>query len=328
MSRKVTWKKGMRLSSELFTAADNDNYETLRSVALLASTGRMGLYASSRGFELSVNINNNTLEVTSLSCCGITRSGRIVDICFSSDYSNTFDTRLTIPAGNDGGKFLIVVKMHDGQWREVNDTYSEAKYTFELLAANSAIDDNSLPVGCIVNQYGWRLNDVDFVPPCLYIAAHPLHVKQYNCAKTVLQSVANKCREAKNCVAITFMSVVWPQVCNAYLWLERDFHALTPSQLFVTLQQFVNAFVIGCQLDSNVNLEDQEPFCTYVRKSFDVKNAYADIEQGLALCTQISTKVDAVCAIVENTLVPEPPKPREEPPKPSSGRNRWAGLEI
>ena len=81
-------------------------------------------------------------------------------------------------------------------------------------------------------------------------------------------------------------------------------------------------------IDSNVNLEDQEPFCTYVRKSFDVKNAYADIEQGLALCTQISTKVDAVCAIVENTLVPEPPKPREEPPKPSSGRNRWAGLEI
>ena len=173
MHNKVTWKKGMRLSAEVFNAMDKANEESFRILALLGSARRYGLFPSAKPFELSVNINGNALEVTSLSCHGITKTGCFIDINYDSNFVNTFDTRIVIPNGAEDEAFYLVVKVQEDRQREITETLSELSYSFELIGENSPLADNCLPIGMLVNQYGWRMNETDFVPPCLYVSAHP-----------------------------------------------------------------------------------------------------------------------------------------------------------
>ncbi len=336
MPKKVTWKKGMRLSADIFNAADSVREEALRQTALLGAAGRYGLFASPSPFDLTVNVTNNFLEILSLSCHAVTKRVLVIDIEFDSNFTHTFDTQVAIPAAGEDEAFFLVVKIHDKEWREVDDLYSETRYAFELVGENSPIDDNSLPVGYIVNRYGWRLDEMDFVPPCLTVSAHPKYTDQLNRAKEYAKSVAELCSSAGNCAARTFLASVWPAAMHAAIRLDKERDTLTPNVLFAEVQQLVGAFVVGCTLDRALNLENREPFVNYLQKPYDAANVYRHIEQGLSLCADISHRVSIVVQITET---PEPPRPEPRPePKPKSkpadpvppktGRNLWDGYEI
>ncbi len=338
MSQKVTWKKGMRLSTEVFNAMDMAHNESFRLISQLASASRFGLFPSSKPFELSVNINNNALEVVSLSCHGVTKNGNIIDIDFNSAYLNTFDTRITIPAANENDTFLLVVRMYDNQWREVNEIYSEAMYTFELVGENTRLDDHSLPIGCVIKQYGWRLNETDFVPPCLYITAHPRYMEQREKCLRISKSIFDKCIGAQNCIAKYVLSCMGTAAASVFQRTDKEQDTLTPAQLYACLQQLISSFLLGCALEDYVNLENPEPYILYTQKPLDFKNLYKDIEAGIALCSEIDTKITTISSMtMVRDVPPEPepkpkpkPKPKPEPepePKPKP-RNRWEGIEI
>lgn len=334
MPLKVTWKKGMRLSTEVFDALDLYNDENIRLSNLIATGGRFGLISSHKPFELSVNVSNNILEVVSLSCHGMTKSGQIVDIDFDSNYTNTFDTRVTIPAANDDDAFLLVVKFFSKQWREVNEMYSEPIYVFELLAENSPIDDNTLPIGLLINQYGWRLDETDFVPPCLYTNAHIKYTEQVNRAKLILKSISEKCLSADNCVARHLLASLGMSVTSNYVDIDKNQEGLSPSELFASLQKVIASFALGCTIDEYVSLENPQPFLEYQQRPYDCKKLYRDVQNGLDLCSEISIKMDAVCTMTEVHETPAPPveKPKSKPQPTSEpqikGRNRWEGIEI
>ncbi len=331
MPLKVTWKKGMRLTADVFDAMDACNGENLRLAILAESGGRYGLFPSSRPFELSVNIGNNVLEVVSLSCRGITRSGRLVDIDFDSNYTCTFDTRVAIPSGNTDEEYLLVVKLHDKEFREVGSMHSECVYSFELLGANSPVDADSLVVGCLVNQYGWRLNETDFVPPCLFVDAHPKFAEQLEKAKGMFKSVSDRCLGAHGCVARFLLNSVWTAAFAEYTSLDKERGCITPGRLLSAVHKLVGAFVAGCSVDECVTLENEAPFVEYMRMPYAACSIYRDIAKGLGLCAEISVKMESVCAMTEaRQTVAEPPKPKSRPePEPKAPvRNRWEGLEI
>lgn len=331
MPKKVTWKKGMRLSTDVFNAMESAHAYGLRLASLLASAGRFGLYPAPTPFDLSVNISNKLLEVTSLNCHGITKGGSLIDIDFNSDYDNTFETRVSIPVADEAGTFLLIVRMHENEWREVNGTYSEAAYTFDLIPENTKIDNHSLPIARIFNQFGWRLDETDFVPPCLYVHAHYQHEEQAKKCCDLARTIAQKCSSAQNCVARTLLLSIWGAASNAACRLETERETLTPAQLYGIVQQLVTAFLIGCTLDEYVTLENKEPFAMYAQKTLDTKSLYRDIESGLLLCAEIKMKMEVVCTMTEVKPVPvEQPKPKAAPaPEPKgNARNRWAGIEI
>lgn len=334
MPLKVTWKKGMRLSTDVFDALDVSFDENIRLSNLIATGGRFGLIPASRPFELSVNVSNNVLEVVSLSCHGVTKSGKIVDIDFDSNYTNTFDTRVSIPSANTDAAFLLIVKYYDKEWREVNEMCSEPKYTFELIGENTPIDNNSLPIGLVVNQYGWRLDETEFVPPCLYANAHPKYVEQVNRTKLVLKSISDRCLNAHNCVARHLIGSIWPSVADNYISIDKKQESLSPAGILAAIQKVIASFIIGCSTDEYITLENAEPFVSYYQRPYDTKTLYRDIQQGLELCAEISVKMEAVCAMTEVREVPVPPvempKPKPQPvPEPKHpGRNRWEGIEI
>lgn len=322
----------MRLSPEIFDAMDNANEDAIRLVALLGAANRQGLFTTKKPFELSVNINGNALEITSLSCHGITKSGCVVDIEYDSYCSNTSDTRVIIPSSTDCEAYYLVVRVQDDNWREINEIYSELAYSFELFGANSIIPDNCLTIGMLVNQYGWRMNETDFVPPCLYVSSHQKFINQLERAKSYAEDIFSKCMASQLCVAKSFLSEMWKasSLVRSRLGMERDI--LTPGQLFSIIQQFTSSFMVGCFADEYISLDNQDPFVSYSQMTCDAKNIYNDIEIGLSLCAQISLKMDAVCSMIKN-LEPVADKPAATPvvqhvPEPKPGRNRWDGIEI
>lgn len=338
MPNKVAWKKGMRLTSEIFNTMDAATEESLKLVSSLASAGRYGLFPTSNPFELSVNISNNILEIVSLNCHGITGNGLLVDIEFDSNFTHTFDNRVAIPVENDSEPQLLVVKILEGQRREINDMLYEPAYIFDLIGINTKIDGNCLPIGLVINQYGWRLDEVDFVPPCLFITAHPKFCRQAERALAIVKSVFDKClAAAPDCVAKHLIAHIWQGASHAFCTIDKKRELLTPGELLALVQEFVNCFLIGCSIDEHVSLENTEPFAMFATKPYDARNLASDIETGLTLCGEIDLKMDAVCAMIEvSPPVKETPKPKPTPkpapaPKPAPEPNRrkgWEGIII
>lgn len=334
MSYKVTWRKGMRLSTDVFDAVDSNNEYNLRQSILLASGGRMGLFKTSKPFELSINITNNILEVVTLSCHGITKSGKLVDIEFDSNFTHTFDTRITIPTSHENEAFILNVKMHDQEWREVNEMLSEPKYTFELIGENNAIDKNSLPIGLLVNQYGWRLDETNFVPPCLYLTAHDKYLDLIAKAKLMFKKISDQCIASPTCIAKQLISIIWSSTSSAVISLDKEWETMTPNQLYSKIQQIINSFTIGCSLDPHINLENIDSFMMYAQQPFDNRNIYHNISKGLELCAEISGKMEIVCTMTEAPVPTDPiGKPKPIPPinNPDENKNKrklWDGLEI
>lgn len=330
MHNKVTWKKGMRLSTEVFNAMDHANEESFRMVSLLGSAHRYGLFPAIKPFELSVNINGNALEVLSLNCHGITKTGCVIDIEYDSNFVNTFDTRISIPNGAEGEAYYLVVKVQEDQLREINETFSELSYSFELIGVNSPIADNCLPIGMLVNQYGWRMDETEFVPPCLYLTAHSKYIEQLGKATTYAKDLFSKCLLSQNCVAKSLLSQVWASSASMFSRLDKERDILTPGQLLASIQQLISAFLIGCSIDEYISLENQDPFALYALKPYDAKNIYRDIETGLALCAEIVIKMDAVCAMTEVETPVDPPKQMPKPKQPVTKpvKKGWEGIEI
>lgn len=332
MPKKVTWKKGMRLSADIFDAADSAYEEAMRQAVLPGTSGRYGLFTSPNTFDLTLNVTNNFLEILSLSCHAVTKSGRVIDIEFDSNFTHTFDTQIALPAAGEDEAFFLVVKMHNKEWREVDDVYSEARYTFELVGENSPVDDNSLPIGLIVNRYGWRLDEMNFVPPCLSVSAHPRYIDQLNRAKGYAKNMAELCSSAECSRARIFLANIWPAAMHATIRLDKERDTLTPNALFAEVQQLIGAYVIGSSLDREVDFENREPFMSYLQKPYDAKNIYRDIELGLSLCADISHHVGLVAQLAEAPEPPRPepkPKPRPVEPNPKkTGKKLWDGYKI
>lgn len=102
----------MRLSAELFTAADGAMLDVIRQAVLVSASGRYGLYKTAAPFELALNITSNMVEVISLTCNAVTKNGTLIDINFDSSYTNTFDSRVAIPANATDEAYLLVIRMH------------------------------------------------------------------------------------------------------------------------------------------------------------------------------------------------------------------------
>ena len=205
-------------------------------------------------------------------------------------------------------------------------------YTFELVGENTRLDEHSLPIGCVIKQYGWRLNETDFVPPCLYITAHPRYMEQWEKCLRLSKSIFDKCISAQNCVAKYILSCIGTAAAGIFQRIDKERDTLTPAQLYASLQQLISSFLLGCTLDDYISLENPDPYILYAQKPLDLRNIYKDIESGISLCSEIDTKMNAICSItVVQDAPPEPvvqkpkPKPKPEPEEKPRGRNRWQG---
>ena len=292
MTKRICWKKGMRLTDDILRASDNSTMELVSNALVLAAAGRFGLYPSESPFELSLNINKGLVDVEMLNCLAVTKGGCLIDVHYDTKFTNTFDTRIQIPERNGNKEFILTINTQLGKWQDTNDGYEEPVYSFSLIDPNSPLPDNSLPIAHIVDEYGWRIDDVDFVPPCLYITSHQKYIELKNQFEEVLKAIDTKTRNLLRSNAKETIRIFWPVVQQLLITINKECDLMTPMELLANVQKCVSAFTCACELDDYINLADADEFRNYVYSPYNYKDVYKIIREGLKLCFSINEKVE------------------------------------
>ena len=282
----------MRLTDDILRASDNSTMELVSNALVLAAAGRFGLYPSGSPFELSLNINKGLVDVEMLNCLAVTKGGCLIDVHYDTKFTNTFDTRIQIPERNGNKEFILTINTQLGKWQDTNDGYEEPVYSFSLIDPNSPLPDNSLPIAHIVDEYGWRIDDVDFVPPCLYITSHQKYIELKNQFEEVLKAIDTKTRNLLRSNAKETIRIFWPVVQQLLITINKECDLMTPMELLANVQKCVSAFTCACELDDYINLADADEFRNYVYSPYNYKDVYKIIREGLKLCFSINEKVE------------------------------------
>ena len=296
----------MRLTDEILMDSDNCHYEWVRKAYLLASAGRFGLLPSSRRFHISISIDKNVVDVEALDCLAITKSGCLVDVQYDSCYTNSFDTRVVIPK-TEGTELFLVVHVAQGEWLDMGDGFCHPAYSYGLQSADTPLDDNALPVARLVNEYGWRIDDLDFVPPCLYVHSHPYYIaacEQF--IEILLQINASLVRVLDSDCKVA-VSVYWPFVQSLLITMEKDQDLMSPMNLLGHVQKCIGAFLCACQLDK-INLQEPTPYQDFVGATYSYRHVHTKIKEGIALCASLVAKIDKLgeLEIFQPATIPQP----------------------
>lgn len=293
MPKRIMWKKGMRLTDDILIQSDKCTSDLVTMAFAMSSIGRMGIIPNQRSFDLSVDINKDIVDVISIDCTGITRNGTLIDVNYDTNYSNTFDTRVMIPFQNTEIKYFLCLSVTDN-WRDTNDGLCEPQYEFIIIDENSKVPDNSLPVARLVfDEFSWRIDDCNFVPPCLFISSHPKYyelAEQFlNLLKGINSFLPNNLKTEKN----DAIKIFWPVVQQLMITMDKEMSTMTPMSLLANIQKFISSFVCGCIADENITIGDSPTLLSYIVKPYNIKDAYAIIREGLEMCMDISNRLSS-----------------------------------
>ena len=331
MPKRISWKKGMRLTDEVLTTSDDCTAEYISQAMMLAANGRFGLIPTIKPFELQLSITKGFVDVEALSCTGITRAGLLIDVHFDTKFTNTFDGRVQIPRDAEDPELLLCINVDPDEWSDNNEGYKEPVYSFSLVNPKKGLPGYGIPIGRIIYEDGWREDNVSFVPPCLTLAAHGKFMQLFQQFVQMLQAIDETAHQQKETAATTALGIFWPAVREQLINVSTGQSTMTPQQLQACVQKVVSAFVIGCELDELVELDDTEQYRKSSVLPYSFRTAYTRIKQGMSLCYSISQKLEKFGQLVKEEKpvapppAPEPPKP--EPPKPNPKRF-WEGKQI
>lgn len=324
MPKRISWKKGMRLTDEVLLLSDNYQMETMGNAFTLAAGGRFGLFPSARPFQLSLNVQKDFINVEMLDCLAITRGGDLIDTHFDTRYSDVSNTQVEIPATTDEKEFILTINASSPKWQETEEGVLEPRYTFSLISTTADVGDHAMPIGRIIHEGGWREDNVQFVPPCLYISSHQKYQDLYAQFLDILRSIDTKTMAQINTGAHKAISIYWPLVQQVLIEFNTTREQLTPQSFQAYVQKVVAAFTCACDLDEVLHLEDADTFRNYARVPYNYRIAYLRIKQGVGMCYAISEKIEKFSLL---STAPPPPPARPEPPKPAPTRS-WGGKQI
>lgn len=324
MVKRVSWVKGMRLTDEILKASDNCHHEWVRKAYLLASAGRFGLLPSSRRFHVSISINKNVVDVEALDCLAITKDGCLIDIQYDSCYTSFFDTRVVIPE-TEKKELLLIVHVAQGEWLDMGDGFCHPAYSYGLQPADMPLADNALPVARLVDEYGWRIDDLDFVPPCLYVQSHPYYMAACEQFTEVLRQINASLVRVLDADCKVAVSVYWPFVQSLLITMDKDQDLMSPMNLLGHVQKCVGAFLCACQLDK-IKLQDPTPYQDFVGAAYSYRHVHTKIKEGIALCVSLVAKVDKLGELE----IPQPVATPQPAPQPVDVKKRkiWDGKVI
>lgn len=289
----------MRLTDEVLRASDDSTLELVGNSLALAAAGRFGLLPATP-FDLSVNFSKGLVDVVSLNCTAVTKGGNMIDVHYNTEYTNSFETRIQIPEGNDEKEYVLTIN-YTGQWKDSNDGYEKPVYTFSLMPPNSAIPSNSFPIARIVNKYDWHLDDIDFVPPCLFVSSHQKYIELLKRFSEILSEIDNKAKNLLHSNGKDIIRAFWPMVQQLMITVNKEKDLMTPMGLLANVQKCVSAFTCICELDDYINLADADKFRSYIYVPYNYKDSYQRIREGLELCSSINEKISK---LHENSQIP------------------------
>ncbi len=314
--KRVSWKRGMRLSDELMRASDDNMAALIAKSIVLAANGRFGLLPSRKSFNLNLNIGNGFVDVDALTCLAVTKGGQIIDVDYDTRYGHNFNKRVPIPQVSSTDEYILIINIHIGEWKEVSGDMEEPVYSFSLITPDTIVPDNSMPIAHIsFEDDGWREDDADFVPPCLFVSSYYRFEELHARFLDVLAALDDKARAVVASKDYKGMNIFWPLVQQLRIAADKERDLLTPMALLSGVQKCVSAFTCACDIDSQIDLTDAKTCRTFVLAPYNYKEAYERIKAGLNICYGIIEKVEKLA--VEEQEQPE----QSEPPRQEKHRS-------
>lgn len=302
MTKRVFWKRGMRLTDEVLRMSDSYHAGDVSLAFLLAAAGRFGLLPSSRSFRISLDFSKNIVEVVSLECLGLTRSGQLVDISFDSRYTQPGDTRAVIPPQGEDRAYLLLVKA-TGEWREAGDGSCEPVWQFFLMTEDTPVPDDALPLARILHDAQW-LEDERFIPPCLFVSSHDCYVGLRDDFRAFLDKLDRLVPAKLVTDSGDARRVFWPEVKRLQIVMDKEAELMAPMSLLARIQECVSAFYCACTLDECLTLSGADKYEEYVRRSYHFKDCVQRIREGMDLVMDIVQRLESFVA--EQPSVQEP----------------------
>ena len=306
MTRRVYWKKGMRLTDDILRLSDNYHAELVGHAFIMAAAGRFGLLPSEHPFQITLDIDKNIVEVVALNCIGLTKNGQLIDIFIDSRFTHVGNTRVAIPSQTDDRNYLLLVSATD-QWSGVDDTSCEPQWRYSLIEENTPIPEDSLPLARIVNDMGWREDDINYLPPCMFLSAHEKYVSLCSTFQELLGRMEQLVYDKLNTESGDAKKLLWPEVKRLAIIMDKETDAMTPLILLARIQECVSAFLCACTLDEFLGLSESNKYAEYVRVPYNYKDCYIKIKEGLELLTEICLKLDKITVVSADVQEPSLP---------------------
>lgn len=294
MVRRVFWKKGMRLTDELLRLSDKCTTQQIANALTLAASGRFGLITSARPFSLSIESNGSYLEVINLSCFAVTPDGSIIDVDFDSNYNLGFSSRVPIHQCDPAKRYLLLISLSNEDWSSTNDSLCEPVYRFSVIEENSRLQPTSFPIARLICESGaWRVDEIDFVPPCLFVSSCDKFVDLAIEFQELLRSTEQLLPQRIRTQSGVALQIMWPRIQDLMITMDRCCDLMTPMALYGNVQKYVSAYVCASMLDDMFVIENPEYYQQYVHNPYNYRDVYTRIREGLVICASIRSRVES-----------------------------------
>ena len=291
MTKRIHWKKGMRLTEDILRKSDECVMNVVNKCFSLATSGGFGLLPTNgmNQFEVTLDVNRSFVEIYSLRCLAITKGGILLDI----DIDATSTKRVEITCDEETNELLLIAQAISGPWQETGDNMEETPLGFSLIPSNMQItSDRVMPVAKLVrDNQGWR-PDENFIPPLLFVSSHQLMEELRMKFQSLLRSIDQEARTKVGSEGGVAISIFWPIVQQLLIATEMEKERMHPSQLLGYVERFVSAFVCATDVDENLYLADADRYRSYIYTPYSYTNVYTKVREGLQLCYEIQNKVE------------------------------------
>lgn len=272
----------MRLTDDVLRLSDDLHAELVSHALLLGAAGRFGLLPAKRPFSISLNFNKNIVEVVELNCLGVTRGHQLLDITFDSRYTQTGDLRVNIPAQDEKTAFLLLVAASD-KFCDIGGNICESEWKISLIEENTPVPDDALPLARIVYDMGWREDNVDFLPPCMFLSSLATYMELANGFSDLLEKLDCVVYEKLQTDSGQARLVLWPMIKRLHIVMENEKDTMSPLTFLTKIQECISAIHCAFILDDCLELSEADKCAEFARIHFDFKNCYRNIVYGIDL---------------------------------------------
>lgn len=319
--RRISWTRGMRLTADIMRDADNKVEEFVSNSLMLGAAGRFGLLPSTRPFKLALDFTQDCIEVTALSCLGLTRGGNLIDVNFGTDFTCTFGNRVSFPEDTKTSPYLLIIRTESNKRMEVSEGIEDSLYSFKLVPPGTRVEDNELPIGRIVYSNGWLQDDFNFVPPCLYVSSSREYEELAESFSKKIDVIDKETRKVLSSENRNIISVYWPIIRQLQIVMDKERELMTPMGLLSNVQKCLTAFICAFDVFDTPKLDEdaEQRLNGFVHAPYKYDEAYQRIKLGLdTCCGLIIEKVKALAEVRQSNPDPEPTRTnsQSQPPAP------------
>lgn len=306
----------MKLTDSLFRLSDDFRDELAGAAFSMMAAGRCGLIPSGHPFHITLNFTRTSVEVTEISCKAVTESGFLIDLSYDTMYSRTFDASVPLP--KESGEYYLLLNVREGEWvmTDPEARTCEPDYFFSLVSVNTPVPGRAVPVAHIVDEYGWRMDDADFFPPCIFLSSDRKYEELRDRVTESVSLMESRLSEMVTSECGTAVMMLWPVIQQVRISLTMDVELMTPMMLLGCIQKCVGAFYSACLMDDHISLENGEQYVDFIKMPYDFRNVYVKIREGIGWCERISERI---LKFGEVKKAPEAPVRR---------RKVWSGYNI